>query len=136
MGILWRPKGGKWSNIGPQGFGELYNSDSKTIQKGCFINGILNDPNGQLIDHCADCCIFRGPFENGIKNGEFTVYTIQQSVWEAAANMGSAPGTPAKKKTVVYSSGSEISSSPEEEILINLSNSRNSHHCIVDFNFT
>lgn len=101
MGIFWRPRGGNWQGGGPVGFGELYNSATKLIRKGCFSGSALTDPNGQLIDYNSGAVIYQGAFINDKKTGPFTVYTIAPDIW-SLVQPGVETTVSCTKKNVVY----------------------------------
>ncbi len=135
MGIFWRPNGGRWQNGGPQGFGELYNSDQKTIKKGFFITGILNDPNGMLVHYPSNCSIFNGSFENDQKNGEFVVYVIAQPDWEQGLLQGVSQ-VAATKKTITYAADALVTEGSPQQVQITMNHSRDANNqCIIMFSF-
>jgi len=102
MGIFWRPRGGKWAGGGPVGFGELYDSNTKLIKKGCFTAAGLSDPNGQVIDYNSGAIIYCGNFVDDKKEGQFTVYTIAPDIWELVRPAVETTVS-CTKKNVVYS---------------------------------
>ena len=129
MPIHWKPNGGSWTNTGPNGFGELYDSDSCMAHKGHFLNSLLNDNNGQKIVYEDICTLYSGSFQNGVMEGNFDVTVITQQDWEMVTSIHGNQVASGTKKQVVYSAGNVVSESGSVDVQLNVFYGRDESKC-------
>ncbi len=134
--IYWKPNGGSWTNTGPSGFGELYDSTNCIIKKGFFNGFKLTDPNGQLIDYSNKCTVYEGEFKDDVKHGEFDVYEIEQALWEQAIGVGGNGVAAANKKRVTFNANVPTVELPANAIQVRIDSNRGGNGHFTNFNVT
>lgn len=134
MRIFWKPNGGSWTNTGPTGFGELFDSVECTIRKGFFRGFKLNDQNGTLIDYSSNCVSYTGSFTDDSKSGDFVVFEISQPAWETATGVGGNGVAAATKKIITYSNDVATAELSSESIQLRIECVKSDTGCITHFN--